>query len=230
MRIDAFVKALAAIRLDNVFNPYVDRCDLYDKQNAPVLRRENLRAFLSAAMAQPIDSVWVARDLGYRGGRRTGLPLTDEVHLPEFSQIFGGLKLHRATIGSPVAERTAAIVWRMLTRISVPVFLWNVFPYHPYVSGEPLSNRCHTGHERRACESFLIDLLDMLQPRQVVAIGTDAHRVLMGLGCKDCCYIRHPSYGGQNAFIAGIAELYNIDLDTNLPSAPSLFRDSCAQA
>src|SRR5262249_29263157 len=91
-----------------------------------------------------VDSIWIARDLGYRGGRRTGLPLTDEVHLPTFSHVFGGLKVHRATIGPPVAERTAAIVWRMLRCISVPVFLWNVFPFHPYLPGEPLSNRCHS--------------------------------------------------------------------------------------
>jgi hypothetical protein len=230
MQPNTFIEALAAIRLQDVFNPYADRCDLYDKPNAPTLRRKNLRAFLKAATAQPIDSIWIARDLGYRGGRRTGLPLTDEVHLPAFSQVFGGVKLYRATVGPVVAERTAAMVWPVLTKIGVPLFLWNVFPFHPYLPGEFLSNRCHTTREQQACESFLLELLNMLNPRRVVAIGTDAYRVLMRLGCKDCYYVRHPSYGGQNAFITGISELYGIAEDANLPSTPSLFRDALAQS
>jgi uracil-DNA glycosylase len=228
MRLEPFIETLAEIRLKNVFNPYAERCDLHDKTDAPALRRDNLRAFLHAAAVQSINSIWIARDLGHRGGRRTGLPLTDEMHLPACSQTFGGLKLNRATIGPLVAERTAAIVWRMLSKISVPVFLWNVFPFHPYEPGEPFSNRRHTAHERRTCESFLIDLLDMLKPCQIVAIGSDAHRALTGLGCTDCCYVRHPSYGGQNAFITGITELYGVVAATNLASNPSLSCDASA--
>jgi hypothetical protein len=230
MQVETFIEALAAMRLDGVFNPYADHCNVYDKPDAPILRRENLRAFLNAANEQSIDSIWIARDLGYRGGRRTGLPLTDEMHLSIFGRLFGGLDLHRATLGPPVAERTAAIVWRMLMRISVPVFLWNVFPFHPYLPGEPLSNRCHSARERRACESFLIDLLGMFKPRRIVAIGGDAHRVVMGLGCTDCHYVRHPSYGGQNAFLAGIAELYELATNDDPTSIPSLFCKAPIQA
>jgi Uracil DNA glycosylase superfamily len=230
MRVESFIEALATMRLEDVFNPYTDRCKIYDKPNAPALRRKNLSAFLKAASIRPVNSIWIARDLGYRGGRRTGLPLTDEVHLPTFGQVFGGLKLHRATIGPPVAERTAAIVWRMLMCISVPVFLWNVFPFHPYLPGEPLSNRCHSARERRVSESFLTNLLDMLQPRHIVAIGGDAHRVVTALGCSDCYYVRHPSYGGQNAFIAGIAELYGCPTDADTTAMPSLFCSASVQA
>ncbi len=208
MQPETFIDALATMHLKDVFNPYADRCDVYDKPNAPALRRENLHTFLMAAHARSIDSIWIARDLGYRGGRRTGLPLTDEVHLPTFSKIFGGLKLHQRN-HRPSSRRTDCChCLAYAERISVPVFLWNVFPFHPYCPGRPLSNRCHSVRERRACESFLINLLDMLQPRRIVAIGGDAHRVVTALGCSDCYYVRHPSYGGQNAFIAGIAELY----------------------
>ena len=77
----SFVKALAAIRLPNVFNPYVDQCDVHDRANAPALRRRALRTYLEAIMTLGSDTIWMGRDLGYRGGRRTGLALTDKALL-----------------------------------------------------------------------------------------------------------------------------------------------------
>ena len=54
----------------------------FDGPDAPAIRRSNLGLVLEAALAGGISSLWIARDLGHRGGRRTGLALTDEVHLP----------------------------------------------------------------------------------------------------------------------------------------------------
>ena len=134
MKPAAFVDALAAVRLQDVFNPYSDRCALHDRADAPQRRRANLFAVVEVAFEEGVDSVWIARDLGYRGGRRTGLPLTDEIHLQTFSQIYGGLALSRATKGPPVAERTAAIIWKVLSEINKPVFLWNIFPLHHFLA------------------------------------------------------------------------------------------------
>ena len=36
---------------------------------------------LEGALACETNTIWIARDLGYRGGRRTGVPLTDETGL-----------------------------------------------------------------------------------------------------------------------------------------------------
>ena len=209
MKPAAFVDALAAVRLQDVFNPYSDRCALHDRADAPQRRRANLFAVVEAAFEEGVDSVWIARDLGYRGGRRTGLPLTDEIHLQTFSQIYGGLALSRATKGPPVAERTAAIIWKVLTQINKPVFLWNIFPLHPFEPGDPLSNRCHTRAEREVFRDLLFTLLEMLRPKTVIAIGRDAHQSLLELAI-DCRSVRHPSYGGQSEFVQGMNELYNL--------------------
>jgi len=209
MKPAAFVDALTAIHLEDVFNPYSDRCQLHDRADAPQRRRANLLAVVKAAAEDGIDSVWIARDLGYRGGRRTGLPLTDEIHLQTFSDIYGGLALSRATKGPPVAERTAAIIWKVLTRIDKPVFLWNIFPLHPFEPGDPLSNRCHTRAEREVFQDLLFTLLKMLRPKSVIAIGRDAHHSLLELDI-DCHAVRHPSYGGQAEFIRGMNELYDL--------------------
>ncbi|MGB8275950.1 MAG: uracil-DNA glycosylase [Alphaproteobacteria bacterium] len=153
--------------------------------------------------------MWVGRDLGYRGGRRTGLALTDEAHLTWHAELLNTPPLLRATRGPAVKERTATVVWEMLHAIGQPVFLWNIFPFHPFVPGEPMSNRGHTRSERAACGPFLVWLLEALRPRIVVSIGRDAYSALEDLGFSSVM-VRHPSYGGQNEFIAGLYDLYGV--------------------
>ena len=204
----AFVEALSTVQLDAVFNPYSDHCPLHDRADAPQRRRANLRRFLESVADDEVDSIWIARDLGYRGGRRTGLPLTDEMHLQTFSTIYG-LPLSRATKGPPMAERTAAIIWRVLQQIGQPVSLWNIFPLHPFEPGDPLSNRCHTRAEREMFSDVLFTLLDMLRPQRIIAIGRDAQKALADMSL-DCHAVRHPSYGGQAEFISGMFALYGL--------------------
>lgn len=204
-----FVDDLAAVALPHVFNPYTDHCPLHDRLDAADRRRRNLELSLEAAIAFKVKTIWIARDLGYRGGRRTGLALTDEAHLDAYSELFRGLPVERATVGPAVGERTANTIWRMLNRLQAPVFLWNVFPLHPHEPRDPMSNRCHTARERDACGAFLHAIIQLLNPDQVFAIGGDAHRAVGALGIESV-QVRHPSYGGQNVFIRQIEEAYNL--------------------
>ena len=86
----SFVQALSAVKLPNVFNPYADICEVHDRSNAAAMRRRGLRTLLTAAQALGIDTLWMGRDLGYRGGRRTGLALTDEMQLMQFPSVYPG--------------------------------------------------------------------------------------------------------------------------------------------
>jgi hypothetical protein len=203
-----FVATLAATRLPAVFNPYADCCDVHDRSDAARLRRKNLQSFLEAAHSVKVDTIWVARDLGYRGGRRTGVPLTDEVHLDVVGQMLG-IELRRATKGPAVAERTAAVVWRVLAEIGKPVLLWNVFPFHPHEPDDPFSNRCHTAQERELTLPLLGELVEMFKPSRLVAIGRDADLALRDMAVP-VSSVRHPSYGGQSEFIAGLYTLYGV--------------------
>jgi hypothetical protein len=103
----------------------------------------------------------------------------------------------------------------MIRHVPVPPFLWNAFPFHPYEPGDPMSNRCHTAREARQCDSVIAALVDWLQPRRLVALGNDAHRALQRLGYDSIC-VRHPSYGGQAEFVAGICRAYDLEA----PSPP----------
>jgi len=153
--------------------------------------------------------MWLGRDLGYRGGRRTGIPLTDEFHLAALQDSFGVFGLVKATTirDEPVKERTATEVWKVLRMIGQPILLWNVFPFHPFEAGEPLSNRRHTRQEFDACRHILNKLFDWLNPTAVVALGADAEAAVLSMG-YECQRVRHPSYGGQADFTREVSSIY----------------------
>jgi hypothetical protein len=208
-QIDEFVERMAALRFESAFNPYADSCDRHDRSDAPAIRRRNLCLVLGAAVRCGVESIWIARDLGYRGGRRTGLALTDEAHLIDHAKLLGAPPLRRATNGSAVSERTATVIWQVLNGLQRPIFLWNVFPFHPHERNDPMSNRCHTREERRVCRPLLTWLLEKLNPKSVVAIGRDAEMALSDLEIGTY-KVRHPSYGGQAEFISGMCNHYRV--------------------
>jgi hypothetical protein len=193
----SFVTALQSVKLGNVFNLYADRCALYDVSNAPARRAQSLLCLLTVAADTEIEDLWIGRDLGYRGGRRTGLALTDDIHL-NMHRSRWNVQVQRAKMGEMVAERTAAVVWKMLDEVSAAVFLWNVFPFHPHLPNEPFSNRAHRSCERAVGEEILSELIAMLRPRRLIAIGNDAARSASNfVADAEVVQVRHPSYGGQ---------------------------------
>ncbi len=210
MRPVRFVEALGALDFQNTFNPYSNRCAVHDLDDAPRRRSQTLRSMLEVAITLEIDSIWIGRDLGYRGGRRTGLALTDDVHIHAHAARWG-VTIERPTKGEAVAERTAAVLWRVLAQIEASVFLWNVFPLHPHESDDPFSNRSHNSRERRAGEELLFQLILLLKPCRLIAIGNDAARAAHRLGDRhEVVQVRHPSYGGQTEFSKQISELYDL--------------------
>ena len=208
MNVSIFVTQLSQISLPNVFNPYRDLCSEHDHSGSPTIRRLNLQLYLETAIACGADSVWLGRDCGYRGARRTGIALTDEIHLEILEQHFGIGGMTKATVGGIIKERTATEVWKVIREVNARVFLWNVFPFHPFETGSPMSNRRHTTREFNECSDLLVCLLELLKPKRVVALGADAHNGALRLGLQ-VSPVRHPSYGGQVEFADAIRELYS---------------------
>lgn len=210
MKMHPFVEAVAALRFDDCFNPYSDRCEIYDHVGAPLLRAAALSSMIESALKNPVESLWIGRDLGYRGGRRTGLALTDDVHMGIHAKRWG-VVAERATVGAPVAERTAAVIWSKLNTVDARIFLWNVFPLHPHEPDDQFSNRQHNSKERRAGAELLRELISLLKPARLVAIGNDAAGATRQIqsGVQVVC-VRHPSYGGQNQFLREIDQLYRV--------------------
>ncbi len=207
-----FVSKLRKLKFPNTFNPYVDRCNQYDKPHAPEIRARVLLDILQVAKKADIDAIWIGRDLGHRGGRRTGLALTDDFRFSVHTRRWG-VDGERPTKDPMLRERTATVVWEMLEQIDAHIFLWNVFPIHPFPKGNTYQNRTHSAVERDAGIKLLLRLISLLRPRRLVAIGQDSARVMRtrALG-MDVRTVRHPSYGGESLFRREIASLYRLEI------------------
>ena len=203
----AFVAALAEIQLHGVFNPYRDQCDVHDLSNAPALRRKNLRGYLGAVEELGTDTIWMGRDLGYRGGRRTGLALTDEARLSIFTHHYPGSSPSKATKGPVVSERTAAEIWAVLSRLEQPPLLWNVFPFHPHEPNDPMTNRRFAARELAEVTDLNRTLIKWLGIKRIICIGQDATAYAATFGIEVDC-VRHPSYGGVTDFRNGMQRIY----------------------
>lgn len=195
------VAALARLRFPDTFNPYADCCAKHDLVDAARIRRSNLLATFEAA-ASGVDSMWIALEPGHRGARRTGLAMTDDIHLATHARRWG-VGIARATKSGPETEQTAGIVWGALAGTRERVLLWNVFPLHCHLPGQSLSNRRHKRAEREACWNLTCAIIAMVGPRRIFAIGNDAHKAVSSLD-RGCVKVRHPAYGGKADFLAGV--------------------------
>lgn len=203
-----FVRELRGLDFEDAFNPYSNRCPVYDKKDAPECRSRILLSLLKATLDQDVDAVWIGRDLGHRGGRRTGLSFTDDVHFRMHLKRWG-LSFKRPTKPPVVAEQTAGVVWHILSQIEAAVFLWNVFPLHPHEPDNAFSNRRHNSVERNAGEELLSELIRLIKPRRLIAIGNDASNTAHRLSSRQKVFkVRHPSHGGQAQFLREVQELY----------------------
>ena len=201
---------LQAYKSDSVFNPYSDNCDLSDRSNAAKIRLDNLSDLIDSFLGCPVDAIWVGRDLGHKGGRRTGIAFTDEFHLELASKVWG-VNLGKATKDAIVTERTATTIWNLIDKIDKKIFTWNIFPFHPYEKHNHRSNRSHTVKERSAGKKIISMLVELMCPKTMVAVGNDAYNCLQRMfPDTEVFKVRHPSYGGEKMFSQQISELYSL--------------------
>jgi len=217
-----FVRALAEYEgNDKVFNPWRDYDERYDVAKAPLIRQQQLEAYMEPRLGAPY--IVVAEAVGYQGGRFTGIAITCERMLLGHhksitpSMIWPSCELGERTSRSDSMyiekeaqkrlgfnEPTDTVVWNSIQENGLDpykVLLWNIFPFHPHKPLEPLSNRTPTPAELDAGWPYTKVLLALNKKATVFAVGQKAAATLAHYGV-DSIALRHPANGGANLYKA----------------------------
>src|SRR6266498_1739353 len=154
------------------------------------VRRRNLRLYLEELDAIGPRLLLVGEAVSHRGGRLTGIPFVSEtvmlcgVELANGTRALGADRRYvKADLSTRMStEASATMVWGTIRNISPLPLLWNAFPFHPFVAGNPLSNRMPTPAELEIGQRFLTRLIRLFDIEQIAAIGNQASFSLTQLG------------------------------------------------
>lgn len=199
-RVDQFVEELRSFRASNIFNQWNQADSAFDCNNAPEIRRNNLRDYLK--LRPDPRYVFIGEAPSWRGTRFSGIPMTSERILLRKHRSLRAINVIPCAQGrrtsktdgdypncnptNGLAESSATKVWKAIRDhdLSATDFvLWNAMPWHPHKNGTALSNRQSgkfTREEIEAGRRFLHWVLHELYPSaSSVALGSFAARELL---------------------------------------------------
>ncbi|UWD83995.1 uracil-DNA glycosylase [Curtobacterium flaccumfaciens] len=188
-RFAAFWAALDAVPVEP------DAEALYDVGSAEGrLRRANLTRYLEQSGARA-DTLLVAEAPGWRGMTNTGVPFTS------MRELASGYSV--PTEPTAPWEASSRVVHAALEgwRGALPV-AWAIFPHHPFVAPDRLTNRTPRPAEVRSGAPVALALLEALGGAdrvRVVAVGRKAQGALALAGIEAIA-VRHPAQGGAKQF------------------------------
>jgi hypothetical protein len=191
---------------ERLFNPYLDIDPELDRPGAQEIRRRNLRNYLSAYTERPRLFLLLEAP-GPWGCRFSGVPITSEAQLVDPSFPISGTP--SSARPEPYSEYSAGIYWRILMPYFPHFFTWNTVPLHPHRPGEPLSIRNPTQREVGQFVDVAADMVRIVRPEHVLAVGRKAEYALRQAGLS-CSYVRHPSQGGAGKFAEGIRAAFTV--------------------
>ena len=191
------VERVAERRFGDCFCMLREADPALDRADAAAIRRANLAAYLAARTLSP-PVLCVGEAMGYNGGRFTGIAFTAERTLRGWGDPYRPSSLRP----EGYAEQSGTIVHGLLAERAAEqrVLLWNAVPAHPHRRGEPLTNRTPSSEELRAGGAVLRELIELAEPRAIVAVGRSAERALGELGIPASACVRHPANGGATRF------------------------------
>ena len=209
--IERFVNRLAAVEVSE------RACNQFSRTTgdlrANAIRRRNLRLYLEQLTAIDPKVLLIGEAVSYRGGRLTGIAFVSE------SLMLGGVDTRsgrvlgadhgyrKATTGPRLStEASATMVWGTIREIAPLPLLWNAFPFHPFGPDSEDSNRAPTAAELLIGQRFIERMLGFFAFDQIVAIGNSASLSLQRMDVEHT-KVRHPSQGGKNLFVEGMARL-----------------------
>lgn len=197
---------------DRLFNQYRDRDRRVDLPDAAEMRRKNLYNYFESFVQRPPVMV-IGEAPGPWGCRFSGIPFTGERQLVMNELPFQGrrsstdnptLSVRKST---PYVSNSARVFWGTMKKYHPEFLVWNCVPIHPYKKGTILSVRTPTIVEVLHYSGILSEILSLLKPEKIIALGRKAEFSLHQLGIP-CSYVRHPSQGGAARFKKGIEQIF----------------------
>lgn len=208
-RFDTLIHELAAVEVSDRATNQFSRT--VGELQANAIRRRNLRLYLDEIGAPNL--LLIGEAVSYRGGRLTGIAFVSETVMlsgveTRTGRVLGADRGYRKATPGPrlSTEASATMVWSTIANIAPLPLLWNAFPFHPFHPGQPDSNRVPSAAELLLGQPFIERLLRLFPIDRVVAIGNQADLSLTKLGIPHD-KVRHPSQGGKQLFVEGMARL-----------------------
>jgi len=190
---------------EDLFNPYRDNDPLLDLPNGNQIRKQNLLNYINSFPKKPPVLV-LGEAPGIKGCRFSGVPFTSEEQLCNKKLPFEGLQSSNKTV--PYSENTATIFWKVMLPYYHKIFVWNCVPFHPHKKRQNKTNRKPTQKEITTFLPLLKEIISLLQPQFILAIGRNAEFALQAIEISPL-YIRHPSHGGAKIFEEKIKNFFN---------------------
>ncbi len=164
-------------------------------------RERNLLRYLDAVGGAPL--ILVGEAPGWRGMTVTGVPFVSAREAA--AGVVPGLELPH----EPQApwEASSRVVWAALAQWRGPLPVsWPIYPHHPFVPGDRLTNRTPRPAEVRDGTPAAVELARSMRIPLFVAVGRKAQGALAAQGVE-AIHIRHPAQGGARQFTEQLLEL-----------------------
>jgi len=194
-----------------LFNQYKQTDIMFDKQNGNLIRQDNLQRYMESFTEKP-EKLLLGEAPGCYGCRFSGIPFTSEKQLIDPSFWLQGCSA--SSFYTPFEEFSGRVLWNVLTPFHDKFFIHNTIPFHPFAAErQALTNRTPTREEIDEHLQYLEKIIDILKPKEFVAIGRVAEGALKLLNVKKIVYARHMSHGGEKLFTEKIRSVFNIPDD-----------------
>jgi len=112
----------------------------------------------------------------------------------------------KATTTETETAMTSKLAWKVAKELNLKPLIWESLMFHPHTENNHLINRKPTKSELFRYKHILLDLLDIIKPNTIIAVGRTAEHRLKEMGIESE-YVRHPAQGGYKEFREGMKKL-----------------------
>lgn len=207
--------------------------DVVDNIYQEPLKAKNLDVYLTTIKAMKPKAILVGTSPVFHGGRKTGIPFTDEYYVSneDVSLLQQKDELGYAIINDdeetnkPKKERVSGILWTGLENEMEHILLWNIFPFYAHEKGNYPMRRNITEKEGEEGFHFLELILKEFPSIQIILTTDDIvasiirkHKELVKQ--YQIFHVGHPNHMAKDKFIGRIKKA--VDFKQNILATEEL--------